>query len=71
MWFSFIQSWNPTGGSGLSHFFLGAIVIALIGAIRREKGRLLNLDWKHALMFWTGANLAGLVIVSIFRFYGN
>jgi uncharacterized membrane protein YkvI len=52
-------------------FVLVAIVIVVIGAIRREEGRLLNLDWKRLLMFWTAANFAGLAIVSIFRFYGN
>jgi uncharacterized membrane protein YkvI len=52
-------------------FVLVAIVIVVIGAIRREEGRLLNLDWKRRLMFWTAANFAGLAIVSIFRFYGN
>jgi hypothetical protein len=48
-----------------------AFALALIGAIRREEGRLLNSDWKRARMLWIGANFGGLVIVSIFWFYGN
>ncbi|HWO29719.1 MAG TPA: hypothetical protein VNO32_13070 [Candidatus Acidoferrum sp.] len=52
-------------------FFLVAILIALIGVIRREEGRLVNVGWKHVLMVWIGTNLAGLVVVSIFRYFGN
>jgi len=52
-------------------FVVVAFALALIGAIRREQGRLLNSDWKRALMLWIGANFGGLVIVSIFWFYGN
>jgi hypothetical protein len=52
-------------------FVVVAIAIALIGSVRREEGGLLNVAWKHALMIWVGANVAGLVIVSIFWFYGN
>ena len=48
-----------------------AFALALIGAIRREEGRLLNSDWKRVLMLGTGANFGGLVIVLIFWFYGN
>lgn len=52
-------------------FVLVAFALALIGASRREEGRLLNSDGKRALMIWVGANVSGLVIVSIFWFYGN
>jgi hypothetical protein len=52
-------------------FVVAAFALALIGAIRREEGRVLNSDWKRVLMLWIGANFGGLVIVSIFWFYGN
>jgi hypothetical protein len=52
-------------------FIVVAFALTLIGAIWREEGRLPNSDWKQALMLWIGANFGGLVIVSIFWFYGN
>jgi hypothetical protein len=52
-------------------FVVVAVLIAVIGASRREEGRLLNSDWTRARTIWVGANAAGWVIVSIFWFYGN
>jgi hypothetical protein len=52
-------------------FVVVAVLIAVIGASRREEGRLLNSDWRRARTIWVGANAAGWVIVSIFWFYGN
>jgi hypothetical protein len=52
-------------------FVVVAVFVAVIGASWREEGRLLNSDGTRALMIWVGANAAGLVIVSIFWYYGN
>jgi hypothetical protein len=52
-------------------FVVVAFALALIGAGRREEGRLLDSNLKRVLIFWVGANVGGLVIVSIFWYYGN